>query len=121
MMKFLIGILEKPYLALIFTLLIFGLCTMPSEHITKDVNDKTAHFVAFAGISFLWLWAFKKAIYAMLLSVFFGGFIEIWQGLLPLDFHRGADFYDFLADTFGVFIGLLLFWLSKSVAKKLSN
>lgn len=119
MISFIYQYFKKPYLAILCTLLVFGLCTMPSKHITGDVNDKTAHFLAFAAIGFLWLMYLKNKYYALTISILYGAFIEFWQGVLPESFHRGADIYDFIADSVGVLIGFLIFLVVNYLAKNI--
>lgn len=106
-----IRFLENKYLAFVITLVIFVLCTMPSEQLPKG-NDKTAHFVAFAGCAFCWQFAFKNYAKTLILGIIYGILIEFWQGSLPTSFHRSFDWYDALADGIGVLIGLFLFYLS---------
>lgn len=101
-----IKFLENKYLAFAITLIIFVLCTMPSENL-PEANDKTAHFVAFAGWAFCWQFAFKNYTKTLVLGIIYGILIEFWQGLLPISFHRSFDWYDALADGVGVIIGLL--------------
>lgn len=101
-----IRFLENKYLAFAITLIIFVLCTMPSENIPKTTDDKTAHFVAFAGWAFCWQFAFKNYSRTLFLGIIYGILIEFWQGSLPVSFHRGFDWYDTLADSVGVVIGL---------------
>ncbi len=102
----------KPYLAVLFSILILGLCIMPSEKLPgEDVNDKLAHFVAFAGISFLWMWVSENYLKVIVLSALFGLVIEVIQGLLPESFHRSYDLMDALADSVGVLIGAVLYYV----------
>jgi VanZ family protein len=101
-----IRFLENKYLAFAITLIIFVLCTIPSEQLPKG-NDKTAHFVAFAGWAFYWQFAFKNYPKTLVLGILYGILIEFWQGSLPVSFHRGFDWYDALADGVGVIIGLV--------------
>lgn len=101
-----IKLLENKYLAFAVTLIIFVLCTMPSENLPKT-NDKTAHFVVFAGWAFCWQFAFKNYPKTLILGVTYGILIEFWQGSLPISFHRSFDWYDALADGVGVIIGLI--------------
>jgi VanZ family protein len=106
-----IRFLENKYLAFAVTFIIFILCTMPSEQLPKG-NDKTAHFVVFAGWAFCWQFAFKNYPKTLIYGVVFGILIEFWQGSLPISFHRSFDWYDALADSIGVIIGLLIVFLS---------
>lgn len=111
MINRIISFFEKPYLAILFSLFILVLCIMPSENLSGDVNDKLAHFVAFAGISFLWMWVSKAYLKVIVFSALFGLVIEIIQGLLPESFHRSYDLMDALADSLGVLIGVALFYV----------
>lgn len=112
-------ILRKPYLAIVFSLLILIFCVIPSEKVplSEDLNDKLAHFVAFTGISFLWLWVKPKYLFVLMCMASFGVFIELIQGSLPASFHRSYDLMDVLADCIGSVLGGLLFWLSEKVIK----
>ncbi|WP_064198403.1 MULTISPECIES: VanZ family protein [Emticicia] len=106
-----IRFLGNKYLAFGITLVIFVLCTMPSEQLPKG-NDKTAHFVTFAGWAFCWQFAFKNYARTLIVGILYGILIEFWQGSLPASFHRSFDWYDALADAIGVIIGLFVFCLS---------
>jgi VanZ family protein len=111
-------LLKKPYFAYFATIIVAILCFMPSKNIPDITNDKTAHFVSFAGLSFLWmvyLYNYLKVIFGL---SFFAFFIEIVQYLLPLSFHRGYDNYDILADVIGLIIGLVIFKLYDILTRK---
>ncbi len=112
-----IKFLENKYLAFAITLSIFVLCTMPSEQLPKG-NDKTAHFVVFAGWAFCWQYAFKNFSKTLILGILYGIFIEFWQGSLPMSFHRGFDWYDSLADSIGVIIGLVIFYFTNKIISR---
>ncbi|WP_435356495.1 VanZ family protein [Emticicia sp. SJ17W-69] len=105
--------LENKYLAFAITLIIFVLCTVPSDQLPKseDFNDKTAHFIVFAGWAFCWQFAFKDYKKTILLGIIYGILIEFWQGSLPISFHRSFDWYDALADSIGVVIGLIVVFI----------
>ena len=107
-------ILKHPLLAIAFTSIIFILCVMPSENI-PDVNDKTAHFIAFAGISFLWIGVKECYVLITLAAIFFGFSIEIFQAMLPTNFHRSYDIYDVLADAIGVVLGAFAYFVFMKV------
>ena len=107
--------LKKPYLAFFYTLLVLVLCFMTSENISKNVDDKMAHFVAFVGISFLWLWVKPKYIIVILSTIVLGFVIEFIQGQLPESFHRGYELLDGFADGIGAFIGGVLYFLSLKI------
>jgi len=111
-------LLSNKYLAFIITLIIFGLCTMPSKELPlgHNFNDKTAHFLAFAAWAFCWQAAFGKYTQTIILGFIYGVLIEFWQGILPEEFHRSFDWYDALADGIGVIIGVIL-WKVKELLK----
>ena len=111
-MKSIITLLNSKYTAIFWTVLIFILCTLPSEHLPKN-NDKMSHFIAFAGFSFFWFFHSPKYWLIILLSVIYGILIEFWQGSLPLSFHRSFDWFDALADAIGGLIGLLIYLIFK--------
>lgn len=92
---------------------------MPSKELPTNVNDKTAHFVAFAGFSFLWLWVKNNYRLIIFIGIIYSILIEFWQGILPESFHRGFDWYDALADGIGVLIGGGLFFVSYLLVKKI--
>jgi len=71
-------------------------------------GDKILHFIAFSGLSFLCLMAFRKMSNAFVFLIFFlyGGIIEIIQGIYIVG--RSADFFDLLADCLGVLIGIFI-------------
>ena len=112
-----IKFLENKYLAFAITLIIFVLCTMPSEQLPKG-NDKTAHFVVFAGWAFCWQFAFKNYSKTLIFGILYGIFIEFWQGSLPKSFHRGFDWYDSLADSIGVIIGLVMYYFVNKILSR---
>lgn len=112
-----IKFLEHKYLAFTITLIIFLLCTMPSEQLPKG-NDKTAHFVFFAGWAFCWQFTFKNYSKTLILGILYGVLIEFWQGSLPVSFHRSFDWYDTLADGVGVIIGLAIYFIVQRIQQK---
>ena len=103
-------------LCILWTILIFVLCTLPQHKLPK-INiphiDKAAHFVFFFVQSVLLCLLFRikrKKIFFFILSATFlafiyGGTIELLQQNY---FHRTGDWYDLLADVLGGFIGALL-------------
>ena len=86
MIKSLFNFLQKPYIAIGYSLFVLYLCVMPSEPLPQDVDDKLAHFLAFGGVSFLWLWVKPKYFLVIGFSILFGVAIELIQGQLPLAF-----------------------------------
>jgi VanZ family protein len=110
--------LLKPYLAIICTVSVAYLCFMPSVNIPDLTSDKTAHFISFGTMAFLWMWYFRKAVWVWVSLFFFGYFIEFVQLNLPESFHRGFDHFDALADAVGAFIGVLLYFSIQYILKK---
>ncbi len=113
-MKSILTILNSKYTAIFWTVLIFILCTIPSENLpTEQPNDKISHFIAFAGFTFFWFFQSSKYWMIILIATIYGIIIEFWQGILPQDFHRSFDWYDALADTIGGIIGLAIYLIFK--------
>ena len=82
--------------------------------------DKSNHALAFASLAFSSVWALwqrpRQWIWLVLALVAYGIGIEIAQSFLP---PREADAKDVLADTVGIFIGLLLAWpITASAARR---
>ncbi len=100
---------QRPFLAIGSSIFIALLCFIPNENVPGITDDKSAHFIAFAGLGILWFLCTKNKIFAFIWLLFFGVFIEIGQYLLPENFHRFFDVYDIIADYFGVFIGYILY------------
>lgn len=73
-------------------------------------KDKLQHILAFGGITFWGLLAFKRHVKTVLLGLaFFGGLMEVLQGLLTTT--RQASVYDWLADFIGIVLAWVLVWL----------
>lgn len=107
-MKSIILLIQSKYTAIFWTVLIFILCTLPSENLPKN-NDKISHFIAFAGFTFFWFFQSQKYWLIILVGAIYGISIEFWQAILPKSFHRGFDWYDALADAVGGIIGYLIY------------
>ena len=96
--------------AVLSLLLLFGLTLLPTA--IKPINisnaDKIFHFIAFAGVTYLLLYALPgvKKINLLVFMVTLGFAIELVQYNIP-----GRDFswLDALADSLGVVFILLLF------------
>ena len=119
-MKQLTALLQTKYPAIIWTILIFILCTLPSKHL-PDKGDKTLHFIAFAGFTFFWLFQSTKYWAIILVGVIYGIGIEYWQAILPASFHRGFDWYDALADSVGAIIGFPIYLIFNRLTKLLNR
>ncbi len=80
------------------------------ESISPELNlDKCVHIILFAILYGTWLNAmkpyFQSQIKALQISIAFGLFTELIQGMLP---YRSADPYDLLCDFIGVLFGFLI-------------
>ena len=84
--------------------------------------DKVVHLLMYAGFAFACLWGYRKQfvsngsayrkkaiLLAIIISIAYGGLTEIMQEyLVP---KRTGDWLDFLADSIGTGIGVLVFYL----------
>lgn len=76
-------------------------------------NDKVGHFLAYTVLSIHLLLLSKNKrgnIAAFLFAIFYGLIMEFCQGFIP---HREQSFYDILANTFGVLVGLVVIIILK--------
>jgi VanZ family protein len=117
---------QARFLAILWTLLILIGCFTPGKDIPEvdiPLIDKWTHLVLFGGFTFLWLCArpqrtVKWLASLFLISVAFGAFIELMQGLLTF-LGRSMEFMDAVADAVGALIGIGFFSLfATSIAKK---
>ncbi|MDD4848126.1 MAG: VanZ family protein [Bacteroidales bacterium] len=118
---------------IIWTILIMILLGLPGKFFPKVPNfwewlswDKLVHFVLFGTFCFLFLWGVKKQnilqkrhyIIAGIIGIFYSGLTELLQHFVFIK--RNGNWYDFLADVIGCFLGLYLFnilykkWFSKT-------
>lgn len=111
--------------AILWTLIIFGLCCMPGNYIPTTnwleilSFDKFVHaFIFFVMVSLWFLVLVQKSIVSkfsiilvLLICVAFGGMLEIMQA--SVFSNRNADWFDFIANSFGSFIAWLLFYKKK--------
>lgn len=119
MVKLFINLLKKKYIAILWTVIIFVLCTLPSRHLAgTDNSDKIAHLGVFLIFTFLWLFHNQKPVFIVISGFFYGIFIEFWQSILPSSFNRSGDIWDVVADSVGVIIGWGIFIFFK---KKIPN
>jgi VanZ family protein len=115
-MKSAFAILNSKYTAIFWTILIFILCTIPSESLPSgQPNDKISHFMVFAGFTFFWFFQSSKYWLIILIATIYGIVIEFWQASLPTDFHRSFDWYDALADSIGGIIGFPIYLVYKKL------
>ncbi len=104
-------------IALGWTIFISIMSLMPSSDIDsfKIIHfrglDKIIHFVCYLVLSFLWMGAFKNRYgsikYIIFFTLTFGGLMEILQFYLLLG--RSLEVGDMIANTLGVFLGIILF------------
>jgi VanZ family protein len=113
------------FLAWLWTLLILIACFTPAKEIPKvdiPLIDKWTHLVLFGIFSFLWLCARPLRNPTWLATVFFisvafGAFIEVMQGLLTF-LGRSSEFMDAVADAIGGLLGIGLFALLAFITAK---
>jgi len=109
---------QAKFAAILWTLLIFVACFTPAKEIPKvdvPMMDKWVHIILFGGFTFLWLCAhpvlhIRTFIILFVISVLFGSFIEIMQGILTF-LGRSREFMDVVADSIGGALGIALFFL----------
>jgi succinate-acetate transporter protein len=113
---------KNPHLlTIIWALIILILCGMPGKDV-PDIGifqfDKLVHAAIFFVLVTFAIRGFRlqtknnylrknSAFLAVGLSIAYGGILEILQGTIFSE--RSADFYDFIANSFGCFIALLLY------------
>lgn len=116
MIDYLNPLLSSKYTAILWTVIIFVLCSYPSASLPTITHDKTLHFIAFAGFSFFWFFHSSKAWLIILSAALYGIGIEFWQAILPKSFHRGFDWYDALADAVGGIIGYVIWLIYRKIS-----
>lgn len=105
---------------IIWTLIIFGLCSMPGKAIPKISWLELLSFDKFvhAGIFFVEQILFMRAlssldkkmfygILALLFCILYGGSLELMQFYIFSS--RSGDVFDFIANSSGALLGFLLF------------
>ncbi len=114
MIQQLTKIFSKPHLAIIWTLVILGLCSIPRNEMPEGLGwDKLHHFGAFGILGALWYWAKPNSFWVIFGGILYGFFIEVWQHVLPIG--RTFDFYDGLADALGVIAAIpMARWCQKA-------
>lgn len=115
MKSVLITIKENSFrLSLLWTAIIFGLCSMPGRYIPTTnwleliSFDKFVHASIFFVLQFLWMLSFpNQKWWIFILCVAYGGSIELMQA--NIFSQRSADWFDFIANSFGCIIALAFF------------
>ncbi|MEA3492588.1 MAG: VanZ family protein [Campylobacterota bacterium] len=91
------------------------LAVMPHDSVPKltPFNDKGNHFIAFSILTILILHAYRiKYFWASALMLFYGIFIETSQ-LFAVN--RSGELLDVLADTIGIFGGVIIYFVTRKV------
>ena len=122
----------KQYLqrAKLFMRLVFGfglilatvLLLMPSYAVPKafDFYDKAQHGLMFATLTMAGLLAYPKRVKTVVWGlVFYGGLMEVLQSLLTTTRH--GEWFDWLADSVGVAVGLGAYLLSQKLVDITTN
>jgi VanZ family protein len=85
---------------------------MPGDNVPNTyLNDKVIHIIMFLGWAFCWQFAFKNYQKTLISGITYGLLLEIVQGYVLIAFQRSFEWHDILADSIGVIIGLLLFFV----------
>jgi VanZ family protein len=107
--------------AVLWTALIFALCSTPGRYIPSAswLNlisfDKFVHASIFFVLQCLWMLTFgnrRATLLILMLCIAYGGALEIMQATVFSQ--RSADWLDFIANSFGCAMALLLFRKIKS-------
>ncbi len=117
---------------IVWTLIILLLTILPGGYFPKVPSfmdlfspDKLVHFFIFGFLTILAIMAFGrqysfqflrsyKTLIALIYSISLGAITELLQGLM--NWGRQASIYDFIANTIGCFIGILIY--NKVIKKK---
>jgi VanZ family protein len=94
------------------------LLLMPSYAVPKafDFYDKAQHGLMFATLTMAGLLAYPKRVKTVVLGlVFYGGLMEVLQSLLTTTRH--GDWFDWLADSVGIAMGLCAYFMGQKLTK----
>lgn len=106
------------FIKILFWLALIGsyiLAVIPQENVPQltPFNDKGNHSLAFAVLTLLLLYAYVVNYFlAMVWMVLYGVLIEVSQ-LFAIN--RSGELLDVLADSIGVVVGVLIYWLIKKI------
>ena len=98
------------------------LLLMPSYAVPKafDFYDKAQHGLMFATLTMAGLLAYPKGIKRVVWGlVFYGGLMEVLQSLLTTTRH--GDWFDWLADSVGIAMGLCAYFVGQKLTKLAIN
>lgn len=117
-------------IAILWVLLIFGLCAMPGQYIPTTSwlellsFDKLVHAFIFCVMASLWFLVLIKLnsvspfniLMVLVTCIAYGGMLEMMQAMLFSK--RSADWFDFIANTVGCLIAWWVFYRKKLFALK---
>ena len=95
----------------------------PSPRLPGGIGDKSAHFLAYVGLSFLvgtTLWLAsprlhrRLPLWVLLVGAAYGAFDEITQRFV----NRTPDVYDWFADCAGTAVGAGVLWLAQQIDRR---
>lgn len=107
----------------IVILFLTGLPGSVFPHVKPAIGlDKVVHVCMYAGFAFLCIWGYRKQfvsgerayrrralLLTAIVSIAYGGLTELMQEyLVPT---RTGDWFDFMADSIGTLIGVIVFYL----------
>jgi VanZ family protein len=98
------------------------LLLMPSYAVPKafDFYDKAQHGLMFATLTMAGLLAYPQRVKTVVLGlVFYGGLMEVLQSLLTTTRH--GDWFDWLADSVGIAMGLCAYLVGQKLTKLAIN
>ena len=123
MISIILSFLKSKYPSILWTVLIFVLCTIPSDEVLKDftLSDKINHIIAFAGFTFFWLFRTSLVKFLIILGIFYGILIELWQAILPEHFHRGFSYLDMASDAIGCILGYFIYLSFQFIVKRMQK
>ncbi len=119
--------IKKLWPSLVWALIILLLTGLPGNYFPTVVSffdwlspDKIVHLILFGGQSFLLLYGFREdyfsgknritlIVLALSIGIFYGFLTEVLQRFVFVG--RSGNVYDFIADTIGVIVGFLAFYL----------
>ena len=123
------GRLKQYPLSIILSLLIWVVCLIPiPETPLNEISfiDKWTHFLMYAILTMVILWERHKASnelkflpITLTIPILQGILIELAQAYLTTC--RSGDWFDALCNTIGVLIGAIIFYLTNSKTKELTN
>jgi len=116
----------RHYKSFLIALIILTLSVLSTDEIAPrsitsiPYADKVVHFLLYTGLSLILFIEFNKSflslfpglVIPLLISILYGGLIEIVQMFIP---YRSADIIDFLFDIGGTLMGMALFFLWRKI------